>query len=129
MCRYSVHDSRHLPVDPMRMRLYFLILFSFPLLAGCDFLYDVLDVPQPEQRAAVLEAEGRAVGGGCRHSGRALEDCYALNQGVSKSAIFDGWRAMNDYMREHGIDEVPVQRATRPDSGRLTAIESVEPGT
>ena len=113
----------------MRMRLYFLILVCLPLLTGCDFLYDVLDVPQPELRAASLEAEGRAVGGGCRHSGRALEECYALNQGISKSAIFEGWRSMNDYMREHSITEVPVRRAARPDSGRLNSIENTEPDT
>ena len=27
--------------------------------------------------AALLKAEGKAIGGACRHAGRAIEDCYA----------------------------------------------------
>jgi hypothetical protein len=55
------------------------------------------------------EADGKAVGGACRHAGRALEDCYALNRKADKAAVFAGWREMNDYMRENKIDAVPPQ--------------------
>jgi hypothetical protein len=44
------------------------------LLAGCD----MLGIESPEKVAAARDAEGRAVGGRCRHAGRAIEDCYAL---------------------------------------------------
>ncbi|MBA4742103.1 MAG: hypothetical protein H2060_05290 [Azoarcus sp.] len=93
----------------MLLRTRLLVLLCAPLLASCDMLYDVLDIPDPERRAAAAEAEGRAIGGGCRHSGRALEDCYSLNPQVSKSAIFAGWREMNDYMTENNLSEVPTR--------------------
>ena len=77
------------------------------LLAGCDQL-------GLETATAIngrKEAEGRAVGGACRHAGRAIEDCYALNKKADKAAIFAGWREMNDYMRENKIDTVPPTQA------------------
>jgi predicted flap endonuclease-1-like 5' DNA nuclease len=77
-------------------------------LAGCD----QLGLENPAQIAAAREAEGRAVGGACRHSGRALEDCYKLNPKAQKSAVFGGWRDMDAYMRENSIEIVPssIQR-------------------
>jgi hypothetical protein len=56
--------------------------------------------------AAKREAEGKAIGGACRHAGRAIEDCYTLNRKVDKGAMFAGWREMNDYMRENKIEVV-----------------------
>lgn len=73
------------------------------LLAGCE----MLGMESPEKAAAARDAEGRAVGGACRHAGRAIEDCYTLNKRTDKAAIFAGWRDMNDYMRENKIEEVP----------------------
>lgn len=73
------------------------------LLAGCD----MLGIESPEKVAAARDAEGRAVGGACRHAGRAIEDCYTLNRRVDKASIFAGWRDMNDYMRENKIEAVP----------------------
>ena len=55
------------------------------------------------------EADGKAVGGACGHAGRALEDCYALNDKAPKAAVFNGWREMNDYMTQNKIDVVPPQ--------------------
>jgi hypothetical protein len=80
------------------------------LLGGCD----MLGIETPEKVAAAREAEGKAVGGACRHAGRAIEDCYALNKRVEKAAIFAGWRDMNDYMRENKIEPVPPQIAGKP---------------
>ena len=57
------------------------------------------------------EAEGKAIGGACRHAGRAIEDCYALNKKADRAAVFAGWREMNDYMRENKIEAVPPQLA------------------
>ena len=76
-----------------------------PFAAGCDQLAEVLELPNPSK----VEAEGRAVGSACRHAGRSLEDCYSLNPGASKAAVFAGWRDMNDYMMEHKLEVVPSQ--------------------
>ncbi len=63
----------------------------------------------PEALAARKEAEGKAIGGACRHAGRAIEDCFALNKRGDKAAQFAGWREMNDYMRENKIEAVAPQ--------------------
>lgn len=93
----------------MSLRSLLILLSVVPLLGGCEMLYDVLDIPDPKARAAQAEAEGRAIGGGCRHSGRSLEDCYTMNPQVQKSAVFAGWREMNDYMLANNLPEVPSQ--------------------
>ena len=72
------------------------------LLAGCD----QLGIESPAAATAKREAEGKAIGGACRHAGRAIEDCYTLNRKADKGAVFAGWREMNDYMRENKIDAV-----------------------
>ena len=74
-------------------------------LAGCD----LLGIEPASAVAAKREAEGKAIGGACRHAGRAIEDCYTLNRKADKGAIFAGWREMNDYMRENQITEVAPQ--------------------
>jgi hypothetical protein len=71
-------------------------------LSACD----LLGIETPEQRAAIREAEGKALGGACRHAGRAIEDCYTLNRRADKAAMYAGWREMNDYMKENNIPEV-----------------------
>lgn len=74
-------------------------------IAGCD----MLGIESAQAIAERREADGKAVGGACRHAGRALEDCYALNRKADKAAVFAGWREMNDYMRENKIDSVTPQ--------------------
>ena len=98
------------PVTPMARLLLPLLLITAPLLASCD----LLGIQPASALAAQKEAEGKAVGGACRHAGRAIEDCYALNRKADKSAIFAGWREMNDYMRENKIDEVTPQLTAPP---------------
>ncbi len=93
-------------------------------LAGCD----QLGIESPEKIAAARTAEGAAIGGACRHAGRAIEDCYTLNKKADKSAVFAGWRDMNDYMRENKIEAVspelenPVERL----SSKAAPIDAVE---
>jgi hypothetical protein len=94
----------------MLRRLCLLVTLASGLLAGCD----MLGIESPERIAAVKEADGKAVGGGCRHAGRAIEDCYVLNRKVEKAAIFAGWREMNDYMRENKIESVAPQLTAVP---------------
>ena len=72
------------------------------LLAGCD----MLGIDSAQTLAERKLADGKAVGGACRHSGRALEDCYTLNRKADRAAVFAGWREMNDYMRENNIAAV-----------------------
>ena len=79
------------------------LLLPLLLLAGCPFG----GADAAEGLALRREAEGKAIGGACRHAGRALEDCFALNKRADKAAAFAGWREMNDYMRENKIDAVP----------------------
>ena len=89
-----------------------LCLAALVLLSGCDQVMGLLGIESPEKVAAQKDAEGKAIGGACRHAGRAIEDCYALNKKADKAAIFAGWRDMNDYMRENKIDAVAPQIAT-----------------
>ena len=75
------------------------------LAAGCD----QLGIEAAGAVAARREADGKAVGGACRHAARAIEDCYAMNRKADRAAVFAGWREMNDYMRENKLDAVPPQ--------------------
>lgn len=85
------------------MRLLRILLLTCPLLlAACD----MLGIEPASALAGRREAEGKAVGGACRHAGRAIEDCYGLNKRADKAAVFAGWREMNDYMRENKIEVV-----------------------
>ncbi len=86
--------------------------FAALLLTGCDALTGALGIESPEKTAAAREAEGKAVGGACRHAGRAIEDCYAMNKKADKASVFAGWRDMNDYMRENKIEPVAPQGVT-----------------
>ncbi|PKO42730.1 MAG: hypothetical protein CVU30_09215 [Betaproteobacteria bacterium HGW-Betaproteobacteria-3] len=77
------------------------------LLSGCELPGDAA----LQQKLASIEADSRAIGGACKHAGRAIEDCYTLNPKASKSAVFAGWKEMNDYMRDNKIDVVKPEVA------------------
>ena len=98
------------------------------LLAGCE----QLGIDSPEKLAAVREADGKAVGGACRHAARAIEDCYALNKKADRAAVFSGWREMNDYMRENKIEPVPPaarnEVANAGDTADEPADDAPKPG-
>ena len=79
-----------------------LMLLVAALAAGCD----ALGIESATDLAAKREADGRAIGGACRHAGRAIEDCYALNRKSDRAAVYAGWREMNDYMRENKLEPV-----------------------
>ena len=85
-------------------RLKPLLLAALLVLAGCD----QLGIESPAVVAAKREAEGKAVGAGCRHAARSVEACYGLNKRADKAAIFAGWREMNDYMRENKLEAMPA---------------------
>ncbi|MBK9684432.1 MAG: hypothetical protein IPO59_14500 [Betaproteobacteria bacterium] len=90
-------------------RLTLLLTIAAPLwLAGCD----MLGIESASTAAAKREADGRAIGAGCRHAARSVEQCFALNRRADKAAIFAGWRDMNDYMRENKLEAMPAEAAT-----------------
>lgn len=102
----------------LNLRLFMpLVLCS---LAACE----QLGIADPAKQAEAKSAEGQAVGGACRHAGRALEDCYALNPGALKAAVFNGWKEMNDYMAQNKIETVkPEVPAPAPAAKPAKAAE------
>ena len=103
------------------------LLLASSLLAGCDVVVGALGIESPEKVAALREAEGKAIGGACRHAGRAIEDCYALNKKAEKASVFAGWRDMNDYMRENKIEPVPPQVASTQVANAKAPAADAEP--
>jgi len=109
-----------------------LLLLLCPVwLAGCD----LLGIEGASAVQARREAEGKAIGAACRHAGRAIEDCYALNKKADKAAVFAGWREMNDYMTENKIEVVApsgtgeAELAARPaDDEDLDEAPAKKPG-
>jgi hypothetical protein len=92
-------------------------------LAACEF---GSGGETAEQQAARREAEGKAVGGACRHAGRAIEDCFALNKRADKAAVFAGWREMNDYMRDNKVETVMPQGTPAP-AESAAKVEPAQP--
>lgn len=90
----------------MSRRLLAPVAIAFCLLAaGCD----QLGIESASAIAARKEADGKAIGGACRHAGRAIEDCYTLNRRADRAAVYAGWREMNEYMLENKLEAVPPQ--------------------
>ena len=110
----------------MPRRALIALVFASSLLAGCDMLGGALGIESPEKVAAAREADGKAIGGACRHAGRAIEDCYALNKKADKASVFTGWRDMNDYMRENKIEAVAPVLATPPATQVAKAVAAAE---
>jgi len=86
----------------LKLRHVAALLACAALLSACERI----GIPDPTKIAAQAEAEGKAIGSACRHAGRAIEDCFTLNQSAQKAAVFAGWKEMNDYMVENKIAEV-----------------------
>lgn len=76
-----------------------MVLVAATFVAGCEYMEKI----DPRQNK---EAEGKAIGGACRHAGRALEDCFTLYPDALKSAVFEGWREMNDYMTANNLETI-----------------------
>ena len=78
-------------------------------LAGCDMIQQQMGIEDPIAKAARADAEGKAVGGACRQSGRAIEDCYSIYSWLPKAPIYEGWRDMDAYMRDNKLETVVPQ--------------------
>jgi hypothetical protein len=89
------------------------------LAAGCD----QLGIESASAIAARKEADGKAIGGACRHAARAIEDCYVLNRRADRAAVYAGWREMNEYMRENKLE--PVVPQIQPET-HVAAARSAE---
>jgi hypothetical protein len=103
----------------MRRLALTLLTLSLTGLAGCD----QLGIESASQTAARREAEGKAVGAGCRHAARSVEACYALNKKADKASVFTGWKEMNEYMTENKIEAVPPP----PEPATVAAAEDAGP--
>jgi hypothetical protein len=97
-----------------------LIVVSALLLAGCDLLG-----LGPDPRIAQREADAKAIGGACRHGMRSIEDCYTLNKGIAKSAIYTGWREMDEYMRENKLEGIRPEIQPAPPAAPAASAEEV----
>jgi hypothetical protein len=116
----------------MQARLSAAVLLVALGTAGCN----LFGGEAAEAAAARREADGKAVGGACRHAGRAIEDCYLLNRRADKAAVYAGWREMNDYMRENKLEPVAPQLSAdtvaqaadaEPRKGARAADKAAEP--
>ena len=102
--------SIHPATLPLRRWGWLAALSSLLLLSGCEMLG--LETPgMATQRQA---AEARAVGAACRHAVRSIEDCFASNPRMSRAEIFEGWREMDQHMRDNDIPGMPQQPAAAP---------------
>lgn len=86
-------------------------------LTGCDMVQQKLGLEDPAAKAAKADGEGRAVGGACRQSGRAIEDCYSIYSWLPKASIYEGWRDMDAYMRDNKLETVEPQLPPPPPPG------------
>ncbi len=84
---------------PSRFASLVFLPLLLPLLSACDQIAAI-------DGSKAREADAVAVGGACRHAGRALEDCFAVYPDSPKAQVFAGWKEMSDYMRENKIEAV-----------------------
>ncbi len=99
-----------MPDQPSRALRIFLTVFLFAFsLPGCDMIQQKMGLENPAAKAAKDEADGKAVGGACRQSGRAIEDCYSIYSWLPRAAIYDGWRDMDAYMRDNKLETIAPQ--------------------
>jgi len=77
-----------------------LLLGAVGMLSSCDL------TQMPGLSKKLSPEDSKAIGAACRHSGRALEDCFTLNPDALQAGVFEGWRDMNDYMTANKIDTV-----------------------
>ncbi len=106
----------------MRPILIAPLCLTLLLLAGCD----QLGIESATAVAARKDAEGKAIGAGCRHAARSVEACYANNKRADKAAIFAGWKEMNDYMRENSMQAMPDSPDTEVATAPAAAEEPAE---
>lgn len=132
----SASDRKHAPRDAVKLgprsggavpptrsvrmawhALRGLALGCLMVLAGCD----QLGIESPQKATERQMADAKAVGGACRHAMRAIEDCYVLNAKADKASVFQGWRDMDEYMRENKLEGVVPVVPRPPTPAQLKA--------
>jgi hypothetical protein len=107
------------------------LLIACCLLAGlsaCDSAQQAVGIEPAGAKLARLDAEGKAVGGACRQSGRAIEDCYSIYSWLPKASIYEGWRDMDIYMRENKLETVePQLPPPQPPGSKKRKVAASEP--
>ena len=99
-----------MPDQPGRALRIFLTVFLFAFsLPGCDMIQQKMGLENPAAKAAKDEADGKAVGGACRQSGRAIEDCYSIYSWLPRASVYEGWRDMDAYMRDNKLETIAPQ--------------------
>lgn len=92
-------------------------------LVGCD----QLGIETPQKAAERQLAESKAVGGACRQAMRAIEDCYTLNPKADKTGMYEGWREMDEYMRDNKLEGIkpviPVPPPAQPAAKKRKSAE------
>lgn len=110
----------------MRKLKMLMVAGAATMLSSCD----LSQIPGLDGKLSLEDS--KAVGAACRHSGRALEDCFVMNPNTHQSGVFEGWRDMNDYMLANEIDVVKPEiqnSAFKPEkvSGAQAPSASGEP--
>ena len=82
------------------------LLFS---LSACDMVQQQMGIESQATKDARADADGKAVGGACRQSGRAIEDCYSIYSWLPRASVYEGWRDMDAYMRDNKLETVEPQ--------------------
>ena len=108
-------------LSPLRRCLLVLATLAPVGLTGCD----LLGIEPATVLAARREAESKAIGAGCRHAARSVEQCYTLNKKADKAAVFAGWKEMNEYMTENKIEAVPPP--PEPVTTEVAEADTAEP--
>jgi hypothetical protein len=111
---------------PHPSRALVVAVFALLLAGGCDMIQQQLGIEDPVAKAARTDAEGRAVGGACRQSGRAIEDCYSIYSWLPKAPIYEGWRDMDAYMRDNKLETVEPQLPPPPPPGTRRKAASAD---
>jgi hypothetical protein len=85
------------------------LVFTLGLIAATSTLVgcDALGIETATQVNAKREAEARAIGSACRYALRGIEDCFASNSKAGKAAVFEGWKEMDQYMRDNQMVGLP----------------------
>ncbi len=76
------------------------------LISGCELVDELTGEKLKKEQVK----NSHAVGSACRQAGKSIEKCYELNPKSIKSAVFDGWKEMDVYMRENKLAIQPADK-------------------
>ena len=130
MARMQIFTQRSVSTA-LHQRLTALLAIAALVLgmSGCDMIKQKMGFEDPVEKAARTEADGKAVGGACRQSGRAIEDCYSIYSWLPRASVYEGWRDMDAYMRDNKLETVepqlpPVAAPVSPGTKKKKAAEA-----